>query len=264
MVQSFASICCKLESKALTKSMSPIRLGLVVLATDMVLEAEWQALFAAITTDKPIDLLVSRLACEAQVTPAALATMATQIGHCASLILPDVELNAMAYGCTSASLVIGEHKVAESLQQGNPKLITSNPFTAVKAALAHINARNLVVLSPYVQAVNEPFYQALCGAGYHISRWGSLDLTYDKDIGSMDPEHLPTLVSNLMTNLPEKPDAVFISCTNFKSMDKLAALEKEYDCYFLSSNQVMAWHVLSQLPVSIIGEPNTSFGRLLA
>ncbi|MDC9719560.1 MAG: Asp/Glu racemase [Gammaproteobacteria bacterium] len=234
----------------------PIRIGLVVLATDMVLEAEWRELFAG----TPIEILVARIACAPEVTPAALLTMAQQIGQCASLILPDVALDALAYGCTSASLVIGEDKVHHLLQGGNENLITSNPFTAVKAALAHIEARNLVVLSPYVESVNTPFYEALTLAGYKIMAWGSLNLTLDRDIGSLDSDHLSLLIEQLLEGIPTRPDAVFISCTNFRAIAKLDQLEQQYGCYFMSSNQVMAWHLLQQLNISV---SNTHAGRLL-
>lgn len=255
-MNSFSNLCRPLSPEFLTPKDMPVRIGLVVLATDMVLESEWRDLFAGL----PIEVLVARIACAAEVTPEALLTMAQQIGQCASLILPDVPLDAMAYGCTSGSLVIGENKVHELLQQGNSIQVTSNPFSAIKAALVHIKAQNLVVLSPYLASVNQPFYQALTDAGYTIKGWGSLDLTLDREIGSMNSEHLPVLIDQLLGGLESMPDAVFISCTNFKALAKLDELEQRYGCYFMSSNQVMAWHVLHQLDISL---PQTNAGRLL-
>ena len=256
-MQSFSSLCKPLKPNFLGLSDTPVRIGLVVLATDMVLEAEWRELF----TGLPIEVLLARIACEAEVTPEALLTMAHQIGQCASLILPDVTLDAIAYGCTSGSLVIGEDKVHQLLQQGNVQQITSNPFSAAKAALAHIKAQNVVVLSPYLASVNRPFYKALTHAGFNITRWGSLDLTLDRDIGAMNPDHLPILIDQLIDGLEVLPDAVFISCTNFKAIAKLHELEQRYGCYFMSSNQVMAWHVLHQLNITL---PKAQAGRLLS
>ena len=255
-MNSFSNLCRPLSPEFLTPKDMPVRIGLVVLATDMVLEIEWRDLFAGL----PIEVLVARIACAAEVTPEALLTMAQQIGQCASLILPDVPLDAMAYGCTSGSLMIGENKVHELLQQGNSLQVTSNPFSAIKAALVHIKAQNLVVLSPYLASVNQPFYQALTDVGYTIKGWGSLDLILDREIGSMNPEHLPVLIDQLLGGLESMPDAVFISCTNFKALAKLDELEQRYGCYFMSSNQVMAWHVLHQLDISL---PQTNAGRLL-
>jgi maleate isomerase len=256
-MHSFSNLCKPLSPEFLAPNDMPIRIGLVVLATDMVLEVEWRELFAGL----PIEILVARIACEAEVTPEALLTMAQQIGHCASLILPDVTLDAIAYGCTSGSLVIGEERVHQLLQQGNAQQITSNPFSAAKAALTHIKAQNVMVLSPYLASVNKPFYEALTHAGFNISRWGSLDLTLDREIGSMDPDHLPVLIDQLFDGLESIPDAVFISCTNFKAIAKLHQLEQRYGCYFMSSNQVMAWHVLHQLNIIL---PKGNIGRLLS
>lgn len=255
-MDSFSSLCKPLTPEFLAPQDMPIRIGLVVLATDMVLEVEWRDLFAGL----PIEVLVARIACAAAVTPEALLTMAQQIGQCASLILPDVALDAIAYGCTSGSLVIGEDKVQKLLQQGDAQQVTSNPFSAAKAALNHVQAKNIIVLSPYLASVNKPFYQALTDAGFNIKGWGSLDLTLDREIGSMNPDHLPLLVDQLLDGLDAMPDAVFISCTNFKALAKLDALEQRYGCYFMSSNQVMAWHLLDQLNISL---PNAGAGRLL-
>ena len=256
-MNSFSNLCKPLAPEFLAPNDVPIRIGLVVLATDMVLEVEWRELFAGL----PIEILVARIACEAEVTPEALLTMAQQIGHCASIILPDVTLDAIAYGCTSGSLVIGEERVHQLLQQGNAQQITSNPFSAAKAALTHVNAQNVMILSPYLASVNKPFYEALTHAGFNISRWGSLDLTLDREIGSMDPDHLPVLIDQLFDGLEAIPDAVFISCTNFKAIAKLHQLEQRYGCYFMSSNQVMAWHVLHQLNIIL---PKGNIGRLLS
>ena len=165
-MHSFSNLCKPLSPEFLAPNDMPIRIGLVVLATDMVLEVEWRELFAGL----PIEILVARIACEAEVTPEALLTMAQQIGHCASIILPDVTLDAIAYGCTSGSLVIGEERVHQLLQQGNAQQITSNPFSAAKAALTHVKAHNVMVLSPYLASVNKPFYEALTHAGFNISR----------------------------------------------------------------------------------------------
>jgi|TARA_B110000881_G_C18525761_1_gene490194 maleate isomerase len=255
-MHSFSKLCKPLVPNFLAPKNIPTRIGLVVLATDMVLEAEWRDLFAG----SSIEVLVARIACAAEVTPEALSTMAKEIGHCASLILPDVALDAVAYGCTSGSLVIGENNVHQLLQQGDTQQVTSNPFSAVKAALSHVNAKNIVVLSPYLASVNVPFYEALTDAGFNVKGWGSLDLTLDREIGSMDPEHLPTLIEQLLDGLDCVPDVVFISCTNFKAMDKLEALEQRYGCYFMSSNQVMAWHLLHQLNIAM---PHARVGRLL-
>ena len=157
--------------------------------------------------------------------------------------------------------MIGEERVHQLLQQGNAQQITSNPFSAAKAALTHIKAQNVMVLSPYLASVNKPFYEALTHAGFNISRWGSLDLTLDREIGSMDPDHLPVLIDQLFDGLEAIPDAVFISCTNFKAIAKLHQLEQHYGCYFMSSNQVMAWHVLHQLNIIL---PKGNIGRLLS
>ena len=216
----------------------------------MVLEMEWRDLFA----NTAIEVFVNRIDSPVQISPASLQSMVVSIKAAVDLILPDEHLHAAAYGCTAASMEIGEQVIADLLQgsveqASAARRITSNPFTAAKAAMAHLRVKKLAVLSPYVASVNTDFYHALQSAGVDIVKWASLNLAADNLVGNMDPDHVPELIQQLMSSCAEKPDAIFISCTNFRAMAQLAALEDRFGCRFITSNQAMAWHLLQQLKV---------------
>ncbi len=54
---------------------------------------------------------VSRVPCAATITPDSLKAMAGEIARSASLILPGLSADVMAFGCTSGSLFIGPETV---------------------------------------------------------------------------------------------------------------------------------------------------------
>lgn len=92
------------------------RIGLVTLATDHTIEAD----FARIVAPRGIGVHVNRIAFANPVTPETLAAMQPDLAEAAALILPGEDLDAVVYGCTSASVVIGDGPVRAGIQAGKP------------------------------------------------------------------------------------------------------------------------------------------------
>jgi maleate isomerase len=88
------------------------RMGLIALATDHVIDNELASVFGTIegvqlyTTRVPMDPIVSR---------DSLASMEARLGAAAATLLPGVPMDVIGYGCTSASVVIGEDRVAAAI-----------------------------------------------------------------------------------------------------------------------------------------------------
>ena len=80
------------------------RLGLVILATDHVLEDEFRLIFSKCPT---ISLFSNRIRNETTINHKTLNDMANRLEDTVSDILPGMSMDAIAYACTSASLVIG-------------------------------------------------------------------------------------------------------------------------------------------------------------
>src|SRR6218665_580063 len=78
--------------------MARAAIGLVVLASDQTMEYEWRR----ILTDVPGP---------ADISPGSLAAMEKDIAGAVDLLVPGVALHVVAFGCTSGTIVIGEHRV---------------------------------------------------------------------------------------------------------------------------------------------------------
>ena len=139
---------------------SRARIGLIVLATDYTIEHEWRRIMT------PLDgvaLYQSRILNDSQITPETLRAMEPRIAPAADVILPGAELDVVAYGCTSASMAIGEEKVFEHIRSVRPDAKCTTPITAAFAAFRALGAKRIGVLTPYRADVNRivaELYQA--------------------------------------------------------------------------------------------------------
>ena len=86
----------------------------------------------------------------------------------AALILPDASLDVVCYACTSGSLVIGEKRVFEELRNGAPKARPTSLITGVIRALRVLDARRIVVGTPYLDEINEMERRYLEDAGFEV------------------------------------------------------------------------------------------------
>ena len=102
-----------------------VRLGLIVLSTDTTLEHEARSVLQG----RDVNLMHSRINFVDAVTPETLRGMAGDMTRTAAL-LPD-RLTGIAYGCTSASTVIGPGEVERLVQAAHPGVPVTNPISAV-------------------------------------------------------------------------------------------------------------------------------------
>ena len=70
----------------------------------------------------------SRVLMSDEVTASSLASMKERIGESAKLLLPNLQLDVLAYACTSASATIGEAEIFSQLAQR--QVIVSTDLTS--------------------------------------------------------------------------------------------------------------------------------------
>ena len=106
-------------------------LGLVVLQTDETIERE----FGQLAVQGNFSLFHTRVPNEPEITPDTLAQMEANIPAAVGLLPTTAQFDVIGYACTSGATIIGEQRVAELIHAIQPGVATSNPLTAVKAAL---------------------------------------------------------------------------------------------------------------------------------
>lgn len=232
------------------------RIGVVVLASDYTLEHEFRRVFAA-GFGPGVDYYEARIRNSPQITPETLAAMGPLLSDTVDLILPGAELDVVAFGCTSASMVLGEEAVARAIHAARPKAKATNPITAAFAAFDALGARRIAVLTPYRRDVNEIVRSYITGKGYEVPVFGSFNEQDDGVVARIDGESLRNAVRTITKG--REVDAVFVSCTSVRLLDAVAAIEAETGLPVTSSNHAMAWHCLR---LAGIDDRKPELGRL--
>lgn len=214
-------------------------IGLIVLATDYTIEHEWRQLFSAVDG---VALYQSRIHNEDKITPQTLRAMEPRLVECARVITPDTPVDVMAYGCTSASMAIGEEQVFARIREAKPGVRCTTPITAAFAAFDAFRARRIGVLTPYPADVNRIVSDYIAARGYEVPVFGSFNSDRDTVVARITPQSIEAAVREIVRHADV--DAVFVSCTSVRLMQACAELEKNLGIPLTSSNHAMGWHAL--------------------
>ncbi|WP_300653047.1 aspartate/glutamate racemase family protein [Pseudomonas sp.] len=216
---------------------SHVRIGLVQLASDFTLENEWRQLLG-----ERIELYSTRTPCSPKVTPEGLRALAQGLAQSSAQLVPGLPLDVLAFGCTSGSMLIGEQEVTRLISQSHPGVPVTNPWSAVKAALRGLDARRIAVLTPYIGEVNYPLCQGLEQAGHEVVAFGTFAVLEDAEIPRIPEAAIQQAARELL--IGQRVDALFLACTNLRTLGMLAELERSLGLPVISSNQAMFWHAL--------------------
>lgn len=218
-------------------------LGLIVLQADETIEGDFRRMFTQTTP-----LYVSRVPSGTDVTPESLQSMAGHLTAAAELFPGPLHFASVGYGCTSATAQIGAARIAELVQMGTRSDHVTNPMSALVAACAALGITRLAFLSPYVTEVSDKLRNALADQGVASPCFGSFNEGNEATVVRIAG---PSITSAAI-DLARRGDvqAVFLSCTNLRTLDVIDPIENETGLPCLSSNQVLAWHMAKQSGLS--------------
>ena len=230
------------------------RIGLIVLATDQTIEHEWRLIFQGLDG---VALHQSRIWNDPQITPETLMRMEGKLAECAAVIMPGLPLDLLAFGCTSAAMVIGEEQVFARLREARPEAKPTTPITAAFAAFRVFEASRLAVLTPYRADVNEAVRAYIEARGWKVPVLGSFDEQDDHRAARIDVASIRDAAIELGRD--PRVDAVFVACTSLRVAQVAAEIEAAVGKPVTSSNHAMAWHALR---LAGIGDTLPRWGRL--
>ena len=214
------------------------RFGLIVLQNDETMEPELGPMFH----QPGAALYHSRIPSGLEVTPETLGKMKAELPHVAAL-LPDASpLTVVGYGCTSGATIIGQTLVSTLIRQVHPGVLTTDPITAVQVATAHLGVRRIGFITPYVAEVSTAMRTLLQQGGLEIAAFASFAQAEEATVARITADSLMQAITGMADGT--EVDAVFVSCTNLRSLDVIEAAEARIGKPVLSSNQVLGWHML--------------------
>lgn len=213
------------------------QLGLIVLQSDETLEHDMRRLLP-----DNVELLVSRLASGTELSTDMIAGMEGRLTEAASLLPRDAVISAVGYGCTSASAQIGSDRVATLIQEGVATPHVTNPAAALIAACRALKVSRIGLVSPYIASISDRLRQMVLDAGITVAQFGSFNEPVEGNVVRITAQSLRDAAHKMAED--QSCEAIFLSCTNLRTLDLIEDLEREIDRPVLSSNQVLAWHML--------------------
>ncbi|PWR00766.1 Asp/Glu racemase [Meridianimarinicoccus roseus] len=213
-------------------------LGLIVLETDETMEPE----FSRIMDRAGVALYHCRIAMAPEIRPDTLMLMEKDLPASARLLPPSLQFDAIGFGCTSASTVIGSDKVAEAVRIACPGAKVTDPLAAVIAACRALGVKRLGFVTPYIAEVSARMRSKLEEAGFEIAGFGSFEEGNDRVVARITPASILQAIETVAAQEP--CDAVFVSCTNLRCLDVIPIAEQTIGVPVISSNTALAWHML--------------------
>lgn len=229
------------------------RIGLVVLATDQTIEHEYRLML-----DIPgVAVYESRIYNDADIRPDTLRAMEPHIAEATRLILPGERLDVVGFGCTSATMLLGEDTIGARIREARPDVAFTTPVTGAFAAFRAFGAERLAVLTPYSDEVNAGIRGYIERHGFSVVGMGSFNERDDNRVARISCELIADAAAHLVEG--SGAEALFVSCTSLRLAERVAELEARIGVPATSSNHAMAWH---SLRLAGIADPLPRFGKL--
>lgn len=179
-----------------------MNIGLLVLSSDPTVEIEFKNQLSV------HNIYVSRINYEDFCRIDTLSNLEEEILYAAES-LPDLEYSYIVFACTSGSILLGHSVRAKlwSMFSENTKILT--PSYCLKSKLVEMQAKNITVITPYVDEVHISVCNWFQDNGFNIVSERNFSKDTDREISMIDP----ILINKQIDATHPTSDAVVLSCT---------------------------------------------------
>jgi maleate isomerase len=209
------------------------KLGLIVPSWNTVMEYEFERM--AVPSMSVHTMRISHTAD----TEENLTWMGTQVPAAAKL-LAHAKVGVICYGCTAGGFLKGpgyDRQIVRDIETatGIPGAATA---AAVVDALRALHAKRVSVASPYEPWLNEKLQTYLKECDFEVLAIKGFGTQAHS---SFTPEQNAALVAEVDR---DEAEAIFISCTNFRTLDIIEPLEQKLGKPVVTSNSASVWKML--------------------
>ncbi|MFA4700400.1 maleate cis-trans isomerase family protein [Pyrococcus kukulkanii] len=217
------------------------RFGLIVPSSNTTMEMEFHRYIP-----EGISLHTARMPLR-NVNEEELTKMATFATDAAKL-LADAGVELIVFGCTSGSFIGGKdfEKEIEMKIEEEVNIETFTTSTAVIEALNVLDIQSLLVITPYIEEINQKEKEFLEANGFEVLDIRGLGIEDNLEIGKLEPYTAYRLAKGTFI---DEADGIFISCTNWRTFEIIEKLESDLRVPVVTSNQATLWMALRALDV---------------
>jgi maleate cis-trans isomerase len=213
---------------------TPLRIGLMVPINNTTCEGELLAWLPVGSRCTTLRIPRSKGLLTRETLPAYRAQALALAGGFA---VPEIEV--VAYGCTAAGFISGpaaDAQLAHDLGAitGKPVVTTAS---AMVQALQERGARDIALITPYMDAVNDQLKTFLLDGGIRVRRFNSFYAADVDTLGRISATEVARLARETMDNTC---DTMFVACAQLPTLPILDELAREFSRPVLSSNKASA------------------------
>ena len=229
------------------------KIGVIVPSLNNTLEPEFNRMVPA-----DVAVYATRLRLERGVPDdlRAMADLTEQAGE----LLRHADVDCIAYCCTTGSLIDGvdwDEELAARLGKATELPVTTTASAAIKA-MRSLGQKTVLVATPYIDEVNKIERSYIEACGIRVNSITGLQFTRGEELHSLDQDTAREFCRAAMV---DGADGLFISCTDFASIDFIEELERDLGKPVVTSNTATLWMVLSLIKLD---QPIEGFGQLLS
>ncbi|MGC9149110.1 MAG: maleate cis-trans isomerase family protein [Sulfolobales archaeon] len=228
------------------------RIGLIVPSSNTTMEPELYQMIP-----QGVSIHTARIPLR-EVTRESLLEMEKHSIRAAKELL-DADVDIILYGCTSGSLIGGpgfDIAISKKIYEATNKPVVTTA-TAVVEALKKMNANKIIVATPYIDEINEEERRFLEYHGFKVLTIKGMGIRSNLEIGKITPWEVYRFAKNVSIG---EADALFISCTNLRTIEIIEILEKDLGIPVVTSNQASLWFTLRKIGIMDVIR---GYGKLL-
>jgi len=227
------------------------RLGFILMSTDLAAEADFFDM-----VPEGVAVHITRLKTDDYTTNETLARHIDHMADAAARIQPDLEPDVVSYSCTSGSIVIGENRVMAEIIKGAPWARPMCLVQGVLDALNALDAKKIVVGTPYLDEVNTAEAEYLLTKGFEVLDIQGLNLATGTEMGQVTPAFWKEFAIQIDRS---DADAVFLSCGGIRALEVAEEIEQIIGKPVITSNQAQFWSCLRRAGIH---DRLSGFGQL--
>jgi maleate isomerase len=221
------------------------RIGVIQPSPGLMLEAEW-----ARAMPEGVAFPVTRLVLHGA-TRADYAAMAMRAPDAAA-ILANARVDIIAYACGIGSLAEGpgaERTLMRTLQDAAGGIRVVGMAEAAMTALRAHHARRVTLLTPYAAEINALVEAYLVACGFEVAAIAGLPTTSPIAAAGLQPQQIVQAAGEAARLAPT--DAIWIPCSNVRTIDTIPAIERAIGMPCVSSNKAMLDSALGHLGIRL-------------
>jgi len=228
------------------------RIGMLVPSGNIAAEPQVNAMLPA-----GVGLYTTRLPLTGS-SQAQLLAMVENVEGPARL-LADARVDLIAFNCTAVSTfdMSMESAIKRRIAEATGAQVTATS-EALVMALRALGVKRLVLVTPYIQPVNDREVAFFGASGFEVLAEAGMGIDTNAEMGRLPAD---TWVDFVRRHRDDRADAYLVSCTAIRSAEVIEEIEAAMGRPVLTSNQALAWHCLRTVGIT---DPVPGFGKLLS